>query len=293
MRLVDNCIINRKVLKVCDQIGFTRKIHRQTKAYPNLRIRCNQSRSIPSHLQFKMIRCPAWKFTEAIRIVKPFFLCESEVTQELYRGVMGYNPSEYQGTTYPNSDRCPVESMSIYDAMLFCNKLSLLFGLKPYYKLSNVTIKKDHIGEAQYKINKDSNGFKLPCYFEWMHAAWAGTASWAGTESKWSGCNDEKELVDYVWNGDNSLRRTHPIKEKKPNGWGFYDMSGNVSEFAFYLKDEDRTGFEMGGSFRDGYINKDGEYKYYDLLIQKYRNHIGFGDRNDDRGFRVSRNIIS
>jgi len=287
MRLVDNCIINRKVLKVCDQIGFTRKIHRQTKAYPNLRIRCNQSRSIPSYLQFKMIRCPAWAFTERIEVKKPFFLCESEVTQELYREVMGYNPSEHQGINYPNSDRCPVESMSVYDAILFCNKLSLLFGLKPYYKLSNIIIKKDHIRKAQYTINKDSNGFKLPCYYEWM------CAGFAGTENKWSGCNNEEDLADYVWNDTNSLDRTHPIKDKKPNGWGFYDMSGNVSEFAFYFKDEDHKGFNMGGSFKEGPGHPNDKNKYQKLKIWDYHNYVDLGWGDYYAGFRVSRNIIS
>lgn len=280
------------MLRICNQIEVTRKIHKQLKAYPNLRVRCNQSRGIPTPLQFKMIRCPAGVIvnendsTRNVKIEKPFFLCESEVTQELYREVMGYNPSTYQGAKYPNSDRHPVERMTIYDALLFCNKLSLIFGLKPYYKLSNITIRKDRIDKAGYAINKDSNGFKLPSYNEWIYAAFAGT------KNNWSGCNDEKELGDYAWIRTNSEKQTHAIKEKKPNEWGFYDMTGNVEEFVFYLKDEDQNGFGVGGSFQEGHIRNDGTSEYGGLKISKYHHYLGLSYRNRDLGFRLSRNII-
>ncbi len=283
------------MLRICNQIEVTRKIHKQLKAYPNLRVRCNQSRGIPTPLQFKMIRCPAGVIvnendsTGNIKIEKPFFLCESEVTQELYREVMGYNPSTYQGAKYPNSDRHPVERMTIYDALLFCNKLSLIFGLKPYYKLSNIKKIKNRIDKAEYTINKDSNGFKLPCTSEWMYAAYAGT------KNIWAGCNDKDRLEDYAWSVANSAiageNQTHSVKMKKPNDWGFYDMTGNVSEFAFHPNEEDQKGFGMGGSFQDGYFHN-GEYNYYDLQISKYHNYLGLGNRNSDLGFRLSRNII-
>ena len=102
-----------------------------------------------------------------------FEIGEIEVTQELYQKVMGKNPSGFKNL--PKSPRHPVENVSWYDAIMFCNKLSVLFGLSKYYTIRDEKneivneIKKD----TNYKveINENSKGYRLPFDEEWLYAS--------------------------------------------------------------------------------------------------------------------------
>ena len=140
-------------------------------------------------------------------IERPFLLGETEVTQELYEKVMGENPSHFN-----SNPQNPVECVSWVHAIVFCNKLSKLQGLDQCYNAWGCDFSK--------------NGYRLPSGKEWEYAAKAGT------ENRWSGTDDENQIKDYAWFDGNSNNVTHPVKTKKPNEWGFYDMSGNVSEWS-------------------------------------------------------------
>lgn len=185
-------------------------------------------------------------------LINPFYLGETEVTQELFEKVLNFNPSEFRGDGYPNSNKHPVENIYWYNSLRFCNKLSSIFGFKPYYIFTNG---KEH--SSIPKINQKSNGFRLPTTEEWKYAAMAGTQNRYYTANQFATFNGrDGNLNSFAWYEGNSNNQTHPVKSKLPNNWGFYDMNGNVSEMTSNIDEDDydRNASKVdtcGGSFKD------------------------------------------
>jgi formylglycine-generating enzyme required for sulfatase activity len=167
-----------------------------------------------------------------VTISKDFYLMENEVTQALYQRVMGENPSSFKGANRP------VETVSWYDAVKFCNKLSQMEGLDQCY-----TIKGSDVSWS----NKSCNGWRLPTEAEWEYAARGGQSY------KYAGSNSVDEVA---WYYGNSRDGTHPVGQKKPNGFGLYDMSGNVYEWVWdwYGDYSSQSGTDLvgpsGGQYR-------------------------------------------
>ena len=237
---------------------------------------------------FNMIYCESAIFTmgsnnskdnnpsRVVEIERPFLLGETEVTQELYELVMGYNPSAFPGKK--DLKQRPVEKVTWYDAIMFCNKLSALNGKSLYYEItidSYVDKTQTNILKANVEINEGANGFRLPLSKEWEYAAKTKT------NNQWSGTNDVSKIGLYAWFDDNSKEKTHPASKKKKNEWNFYDMSGNVFEWCWDL---DKSKLDLG--YR---IFRGGGWDSNTLYLKSTRlGSSAPGYRNDNLGFRVS-----
>jgi sulfatase modifying factor 1 len=148
-----------------------------------------------------------------------FWMGESLVTQELWIAVMGWNPSYFKGDLL-----LPVEHVNWYDAISFCNTLSQKEGLSPCYELSEIQKKDHHIISAKVRLLDGENGYRLPSETEWEFVAKAGKSQLSEIEIR-------DDLALQAWYYANADQKTHPIKSKKANAWGFYDMVGHIWEW--------------------------------------------------------------
>jgi formylglycine-generating enzyme required for sulfatase activity len=177
------------------------------------------------------------------------FKAQARLNERLWR-LAHSNP----GTPFdPEGERAellPVETVNWYDAITFCNKLSLLDGLTPVYSVEGVsdwgTFHYNYIpfeaGDPRNAVwdravrDADANGYRLPTEMEWMWAAMGAerggddvrTNGYAKTFAGESGAS---LLINYVWDHGTAGQRTHQTGLKYANELGLFDMSGNVSEW--------------------------------------------------------------
>ena len=183
---------------------------------------------------YEMVRIPSGEFTmggkvgvtierplHTVEITRDFYMGKTEVNQQLFMEVMGYDPVEYWGEacvgiTLPAHPTHPAYCISWYEAIRFANALSKRDGLEQCYVFRG--------GALFWPRGFDCTGYRLPSEAEWEYVAKTGS------DHVFSGGG---EIDSFCWFWGNSNRTIHSVGKKLATDWGVHDMSGNVWEWVW------------------------------------------------------------
>lgn len=217
-----------------------------------------------------LVKCPAGRFEmgvnledvgfdekfiassprHTVEISSPFWMSETEVTQDIWEAVMGWNESSVKGP------KLPVTNISRDDALLFCGKVNRLFT-----STSKIGVRKSDVAPVGNHVFVEIVGraanpegkryLNLPTSAEWEYAATSGGRDYPN--------ENDRAFSEIGWSRDNASR-IQKVGLKAPNSWGLYDMLGNVNEWCVDCFNSDGyIDLEPG-------VQVDPESKYYEKV---------------------------
>ncbi|MCI5540627.1 MAG: SUMF1/EgtB/PvdO family nonheme iron enzyme, partial [Treponema berlinense] len=232
--------------------------------------------------------------------IASFYMSDHPVTRGEYKTLMGKDPSfasayDKDGNMLTGDDNVknnPVNYISWYDALVYCNTRSINEGLTPCYEIDGKTDPKDW-GSVPSSNNSTWNaatcdftadGYRLPTEAEWEWAARGGE------NYTYAGSDDIDEVAWYTSNTNDT--GTRDVKTKKKNAYGLYDMSGNVWEWCWdwygSISGDTASSGPASGSYR---CRRGGSWNSNANFAQvAYRNYDYPHGRHNNYGFRVVRN---
>lgn len=212
------------------------------------------------------------------RLTYGYWMQTTSVTQAQWQSLMGSNPSHHKG-----DENRPVEQVSWFDAVMFCNALSRQEGLEEAYLLQKIK-GVPGMGDGSFSAtvlwkSLMSPGYRLPTELEWELACRAGSLK-----------QHYAPLEECAWYDANGGEQTQAVGLKLPNAWGLYDMLGNVYDWCWQFMGE----YSEGELLQDAYTRKPGARVYrggnfgsyhhycraaFRLRSQPYSHYSGVGFR--------------
>jgi len=229
--------------------------------------------------------------------VSSFYMGRTEVTQKEYQEIIGTNPSYFKG------DNLPVEQVSWYDAIEYCNMRSRKEGLTPAYTIdknrSDPNNKRDY-DDLKWTVtwNRGANGYRLPTEAEWEYACRAGTKTPFNTGNS---ITTDQANYDGSWTFRYSnyaegeyRKKTTPVGSFAPNAWGLYDMHGNVYEWCWDWCEDYASGLQTDPAGADsgiGRVHRGGSWIHPAEFVRSASREISGipKSRNFCVGFRLVR----
>jgi sulfatase modifying factor 1 len=186
---------------------------------------------------------PTERPAHPVTISRPFYIAETEVTYRQWTTIMGTpapnspmaipggGPGQYirdgKGEMVLCGPNCAVSNISLQSTVIFLNKLSVRGGLEPCYE--------DDGYYPRWPRGLDCEGYRLPTEAEWEYAARGGQST------LFAGSDDPKSVAWLGETGESAhVFAQRPVRERAPNAWGLFDMSGNLAERCW-----DPTGYTM------------------------------------------------